>query len=117
MRKMTPWFSREVTGIVGAILGGSYGLAGALLGCFAYPLMIRKKRRKLLHLWIHGLLAIAALTLATGVTALLSSQPVHVWFHFTLVGGVAFLVFGLSLIVVRKAIKEAELREMEIKDS
>lgn len=112
---MEPWFNEQTAGMIGGIIGGSIGGMGGIIGGMS-GLCIRKGWKKLVY-GMFGVCIVACIgLLITGVIALLSKQPYHVWYVFTLPGGIGTLVFGGLFPVLRKRFTENELRQMQAKD-
>lgn len=90
------WWGPRTSDLIGAVLGTSLGLLGALLGVLA-------SRRRLspgsVRLVAALLLTGAAASLASGLVALAAGQPRHVWLSLLVFGGVTACV-GLVVLHV-----------------
>jgi hypothetical protein len=112
---MDPWFNEQTAGMLGGILGGSLGGMGAIIGCIG-GLCVRKGWKKLLYGLFGVCIIVCAALLITGVIALLSRQPYHVWYVFGLPGLIGTSVFGGLFPMIRRRFTENELRQMQAKD-
>jgi len=112
---MEPWFNEQTAGMIGGIIGGSIGGMGAIIGCLS-GLCIRKGWKGLIYGMFGVCIAVSIALLMTGVVALLSKQPYHVWYVFGLPGLIGTAVFGGLFPVLRKRLTENELRQMQAKD-
>ena len=112
---MEPWFDGGTAGIIGGLIGAGLGTAGGIIGGLS-GLCIRKGWKTLLYGVFITVITLSVALLITGVVALLSRQPYHVWYVFGLPGLIGTSVFGGLFPVLRKVITQNELRQMQAKD-
>jgi len=86
------WFTAPTAGIIGGVLGGLWGLYGALIGCVGGILLPRGKGRKLLKGMLIFGLVMGVLQLLAGIAALCFHQPYHVWYPLVLAGLIIAIV-------------------------
>lgn len=111
---MDPWFTEQTAGMVGTIIGVGLGAGfGGIGGGVGGPLAgMGKAKGFVLGIFAAGLLIGIGLAV-TGVVALVTSQPWHVWFVFLMPGVTCALIFALLLPVVRAQYARAEQRKMD----
>jgi hypothetical protein len=112
-----PWFDENtfgaLWGTIGGGLGGSLGgLWGAAVGMFAPR---GKGRAVLVPLgWLF--VALGALSLAFGLSALVAGQPYGIWYGPVLTGVCFVVVIGCLMPVVYHRYAEAEARRMQAEE-
>jgi CHASE2 domain-containing sensor protein len=111
---MEQWFDQRTAGIVGAIIGSSLGIAGGVIGSLC-GFCVRRGWKKLLYSLFIFMIIVCLGLFVTGLVALISKQPYHVWYPFML-SGIGLVVFGSLFPVVRRRFTENELRQMQAKD-
>lgn len=112
---MEAWFSEQSAGMLGGIIGGGIGAMGGIIGGMS-GLCVRKGWKKLLYGTFGAMIVLSVALLITGIVALLSKQPYHVWYVFALPGLIGTAVFGGLFPMIRKRLTENELRQMQAKD-
>jgi hypothetical protein len=112
---MEPWFDSRTAGIIGGILGICLGIAGGIIGGSCW-FCIRKRKKKLLYGMFGIVIATSFALLITGLIALLSKQPYHVWYPFLLSGLLGTIIFSSLLPMIRRLFIEIEMRKMQAKD-
>jgi hypothetical protein len=113
---MTEWWSTHTGVFVGAIGGGGLG---ALAGCFGGLIgwLAPRGIARGPILIVHALfVAVGAVSLVAGITAVIMGQPYHVWYPLTLIGGVLTCVMGSLLPVVLVRYRQAEHRRLEAEE-
>ncbi len=112
---MIEWFTPQQGGILGAIIGVSFGLWGVLIGGLSW-LCIRKGLRKLYYsiYWTSFIAGIGLLI--AGLIALFAKQPFHVWFVLLLPGFIMTLVPPAVFPVIRKCFTDQEMIQIQAKD-
>jgi hypothetical protein len=103
----TEWQS----GLIGGIGGSLVGLCGGLIGTLTN--LARARRFTLAACW--AIIIAGAISLATGVLALILGQPYHVWFPL-LFGGVMSAVLAGQLPGIRRRYSDAEMRRIKAMD-
>ena len=110
------WFDNRTAGFYGGLAGSAVGLYGALFGCLAGFLVPRGKGRGLLtSMTVFGF-AVGVALLLMGLVALFSGQPYHVWYGFTLIGGILVIVLPGCFLSIRKQYEQFEQRRMQALD-
>jgi hypothetical protein len=113
---MTPWWTEQSAGWVGAIGGSANGLLGAVVGTIAGVWGPRGKGKRV----VYALFAMAVVggvaALAVGLYALAVGQPYSVWYPLVLLGGMDTLLFGVLTPVVRRVYRQAEARRLEAEE-
>jgi len=106
------WWDDRTAGLVGGIGGSILGCLGGLMGTLGG---FGKARRFVISLTILMILSGVAGLLA-GLVALGAGQPYSVYYPLLLFGGVATVVCGGLLPVIRRRYAEIELRRMKAMD-
>ncbi|HSW10660.1 MAG TPA: hypothetical protein VLK32_07120, partial [Bacillota bacterium] len=106
------WFSESTGHMLGAWLGASAGVLMGTHGALTGLLLPRGKGKRVVLSAILVFLAAGTLSLGTGLYALLTGQPYHVWYPFMLVGGILLLVEGPAWFGVRTLYRQVELDRM-----
>lgn len=110
------WWSVQQGTYIGAFGGAGVGLLGATLGP-AMGIMVPKGKGK--SIILPALLAISVLgvvSLLTGLAALISKQPYHVWYPLTLIGLLASGVMLPLFFLARSRYRAAEINRMQAQD-
>ncbi len=107
------WWGSQTSGYIGAVMGMSLGLLGALIGTLAG---IGRARRFTISIQIMGVIA-GIVSLVAGVVALIVGQPYSVYFPLLLCGFIGTVVMGSLLPVLFKRYAEHELRRMQSVDA
>jgi hypothetical protein len=113
---MTPWWTQESAGWIGAIAGGGNGLLGAAIGAIAGVFGPRGKGKRLVYTLFAFALVGGIAALATGLYALVVGQPYVVWYPMVLLGAMNTLLFTILTPVVRRVYRHAEARRMEAEE-
>jgi hypothetical protein len=107
------WWGERQAGIIGAVLGASFGLLGAIVGILG--------SRRSLHRVALGIMGVAAAAgvamMAVGGAAMVMSQPRAVWYPLLLGGVIGTAVFGGLIPVVRRRRQQDEMRRMQAMDA
>lgn len=112
---MEQWFSPQMAGIIGGLIGSILGLTGALIGC-SCSFWVRKGWKKPIYTIFILAIAISIALLVTGVIAVYFKQPRHVWYSLLLPGFIGTIVFKGLFPLARKRFIEAEMIKMQAKD-
>jgi hypothetical protein len=107
------WWSDREGGMIGAAGGSLLGILGAMIGILCSLGRLRS--------FVLGLIQMVAVlgmaALLAGLLATLRGQPFGVYYPLLLGGGLAALIFGSLIPVVRRRYAEIELRRMEAMDA
>lgn len=106
------WWSRRDGGVIGAVIGASLGLVGAVVG-------VMGSRRSLHRAALGVMIAVAAagvVMVMGGIVALAMRQPHAVWYPLLLGGTISVAVFGGLIPVVRRRRQQDEMRRMQAMD-
>jgi hypothetical protein len=106
------WLPDRAVGVVGAALGSTIGLLGALVGV----LVSRNRGRGFVLPVMTAASVLGAVLIAASVAAIPAGQPPGVVFLLFMPGVILAAAFGASLPRVRRAYAEAELRRMRAMD-
>ncbi len=112
---MVEWFTEQQAGTIGGIIGTCIGLWGGLIGCLA-AFCVRKGLKKLLFSLVGICIAAGILLMITGLIALFTKQPYHVWYIFILPGFLAAGIPASLFPTIRKRFTEHEMRQIQAKD-
>ncbi|MHC4941279.1 MAG: hypothetical protein ACYTHK_20305 [Planctomycetota bacterium] len=110
---MSAWWTETMGTYIGAYGGAGVGVAGGLYGAVGGVLAQKGKARGVVigaHL---ALLALGAVTLVTGVVAVVMGQPRHVWYPLCLIGGILTCVMGPLFPPMKQRYVDAEQRRVE----
>ncbi len=107
------WWSNRTGGWIGAILGSTWGLFGALAGV----LVSRGRARTFVVRGFAVMLAMGVLLTLAGVVAAAVKQPHAVWFSLFLPGVLALALVPGQLGHVRRRYADLELRRMLAEDA
>ncbi len=113
---VTPWWGMQQGTLIGAFGGAGVGVLGATLGPAMGIMLPRGKGKGIIlpALLVIGVLGVVALI--TGLVALISGQPYHVWYPLTLIGLIASAVMLPLYFVARARYRAAERNRMEAQD-
>jgi hypothetical protein len=113
-----PWFSEQVSGLLGGLLGGGYCgvLVGAIGGGVCAPLAAKGKGRVFVHWYTMSLAAIGAVLLITGIVALVMGQPYAVWYPFVLCGALGAGLGVMLFVTCRRQYQMAEHRKLDAQE-
>src|SRR3954447_10921655 len=113
---MTPWWTQQTAGWIGAIAGSGSGLLGAAVGTIAGIYAPRGKGKRVVYaLFVVAIIGGVA-ALALGLFALATGQPYVVWYPLVLLGGMNALLFCCLTPVIRRVYRQAEARRMEAEE-
>lgn len=107
------WWAERTAGWIGGIVGASLGCLGALIGLLAS----RGSARRFVFGLLAAMVVVGIVALATGIVALVSRQPYHVFYPPLLVGIIGSAVPLSILRTLRKRYEQIELRKMEAMDA
>lgn len=108
-----PWISQEKLGLLIMVI---FIPMGPLLGTLGGYFVPRGKAKKLtLSVLIFGI-ALASILFVFGVIALLFEQPRKVWLTSVFFGLDLIFCLGIAFWVIRKRIRDAELRKLMSED-
>ena len=108
-----PWISQEKLGLLIMVI---FVPMGPLLGTLSGYFVPRGKAKKLtLGVLIFGI-ALASILFAFGVIALLFGQPRKIWLMSGFFGLDLIFCLGIAFWVIRKRIRDAELRKSMSED-
>jgi len=107
------WWSDQKGGLIGGVLGSIFGVMGGLLAWLA----ARGKSRRFVLLAYKLLIGCGIVSLAIGVTAVISDQPRGVWFPLLLIGVLLLSILPFRLKQTQRLYEELELRRMAAVDS
>ena len=109
-----PWIDNP--GMLGGILGGGVGVFGGLYGTVVGICAPRGIARGFvfgLH-WFMGVMGVGLAV--TGLVAVFSGQPYHVWFAFLMPGLLLCVFTVVFLPVIRLRYRQAEARRLEAEE-
>ena len=106
------WWTETTGAMIGAYGGAGAGVLGGLYGGICGPLAGKGIGRPVILPLHMTILAAGIASLLTGIVAVASGQPYHVWYPLVLLGGVMTSVMTPLLFVVRKAYAQAENRRL-----
>ena len=106
------WWGPRAGGLLGGILGGLCGLAGAAIGILC---ALGRARSQVFGL-AYAVVGVGALLVVTGLVGVVFGQPFHVWFPVLLTGAVAGLVFGVNVRTIRASYEQRDLQRMKAQD-
>lgn len=112
---VTPWFPAESAWILGPVLGGGVGgiLCGGIGGGVCGILAQKGKARRFVMSYFAFLTALGLVSLGVGLTALLVDQPYHVWYPFTLMGGILLFCVPFVWPALCRQYRLADERKLE----
>jgi MFS family permease len=113
---MTPWWTQQTAGWIGAIAGSANGILGGVIGTVAGIYGQRGKGKRLVYALVAVALVGGAASLAVGLFALMTGQPYMVWYPLVLIGGMDTLLFSVLTPVIRRVYRQAEARRMEAEE-
>ena len=108
-----PWIN---PGILGSILGGTFGTLGGVVGTLAGGFVPRGKAKRLTLGVNTFAFVLSFISLVVGIAAYLSGQPYGIWYGFGLCGLVGTVGFGSGFWVILKRARDAELRKSMSED-
>lgn len=106
------WFEPHTSNLVGGLLGSFLGVCGGVWGISAGVFARKGKHKKAVLTFAVMLIILGAVSLCTGIAALIARQPYHVWYPFVLIGIVLTAVLTPNYLNVRKMYTRAELHRM-----
>lgn len=107
------WWAPKSSGILGIILGTTFGLLGASVGVLT---SMGRYRRVVLFL-VRTAIALGVGMAVFGLVAWIRGQPAYVWTVPLLAGLMVTAIFSTNISSMRRRIEEAELRRMTALDS
>ena len=110
------WFDAQTAGLVGGITGGAIGVTCGALGIMAGIFARKGKYKNFILAFAFMLIICGAALLCTGIIALATRQPYHVWYPFVFSGALLIVIIIPNYIVLRKTYTSAELKKMDIDD-
>jgi hypothetical protein len=110
------WWSVRQGTLIGAFGGAGVGLLGATLGPAMGILVPKGKGKSIIlpALLTIGVLGVALLV--SGLVALISKQPYHVWYPLVLIGLISSVVMLPLFFVAKGRYRAAERNRMEAQD-
>lgn len=108
-----PWIN---PGILGSILGGTFGTLGGVVGTLAGGFIPRGKAKRLTLGVNTFAFVLSFISLVVGIAAYLSGQPYGIWYGFGLSGLLGTIGFGSGFWVILKRARDAELRKSMSED-
>lgn len=112
---MIEWFTQQQAGMLGGIIGTSFGCWGGLIGGLS-GLCVRKGLKKLFYS-LYGIgFATGIVMEITGLIALFTKQPYHVWYAFLLPGSLMTVLPAALFSTIRKRFTEYEMRQIQARD-
>ena len=108
-----PWIN---PGILGSILGGTFGTLGGVVGTLAGGFVPRGKAKRLTLGVNTFAFVLSFISLVVGIAAYLSGQPYGIWYGFGLCGLLGTVGFGSGFWVILKRARDAELRKSMSED-
>ncbi len=107
------WWTQRQSALIGSIGGVIAGLTGAVIGLVGG----RRRARRFVETALLVGAGAGILALVTGVIALATSQPRHVWYLLFLFGGILTIVDGMLLPTMRRSYAAAELQRIRALDA
>jgi hypothetical protein len=111
-RNRLAWWSSRTSGLIGAAVGTSVGILGAVIGVLG-P---RGKGRRITIIGFALGMTVGAACLLVGLVALFSRQPYAVWYPLVLTGVLLCVTLPVIAMVIRKAQTQQELNRMRAAD-
>ena len=110
------WFEPHMAGWIGGIGGSVIGVLGGTFGALAGIFVRKGKFKKFILTYAIVLIVIGAASLCTGLFALITGQPYHVWYPFTLIGALLSIQMPIFFRMMKKIYIQVELNKMNIDD-
>ena len=107
------WFDDRTAGLLGAVLGSSLGIWGAMIGFLAS----RGKARLFAIASANVILVVGIVTLVFGGVAAALGQPYSVYYTLLLIGALVVIIIGLLRRNLAKVYEAAELKRMRSMDA
>ena len=115
--KAAAWFSEQGAGWWGGLLGGGLGVLGGLFGTLGGLLIPKGKGRRLVMGMIAVFFALGGILTLTGLYALVTGQPWHVWYAFLLPGGLLTIMTPFFRKMIQHRYVQVELQKMQAQDA
>jgi len=110
------WWTQAQSGLAFGLLGGAFGMLGAIGGT-VIGVFGPRGRLKPVSYAVHIIGAgVGLAALVTGLVALVSRQPYHVWYPCLLLGVIGTGVCGGLFPVTRTTYRAAEHRMLEAEE-
>ena len=107
------WWTPQQAGMVGAILGSGIGvILGGIGGGVCGPLAGKGRARGFVIPFFYANGVIGILLVLSGLTALVTGQPYHVWYPLLLPGVIATRLVCVLLPVLRRVYHQHEGRRL-----
>jgi len=110
---MEIWFSESTANIIFPIIGGGLSILFGLYGTFGGIFAPKGKFKRLILSAAIAFIAIGAIMLITGLFALISKQPYHVWYPFILTGGIILPILVPNYFILKKRFSKIEVGKAE----
>lgn len=110
---MNPWWTEQTSALIGGIGGGGLGVLCGCLGAAMGWLIPRGKGKTAIFAVIYVLLAFGAVGLGTGIIALLSNQPYHIYYPLLLIGSLMSIVPLVLRNIARTRFGQIEQRRFD----
>jgi amino acid permease len=110
------WFDATTGAIIGACAGSFIGITGGAWGALAGVNARKGRYRKIVIYLARFLIILGTVFLVTGIAALLTGQPRHVWYPFGLTGFILLTCLIPNYFSVKKIYINAELKKMAVND-
>lgn len=107
------WWTPSDAGWIGGLSGAGLGLVGSALGVMAGVLIPRGKGRGVMMWTTRALAVFGVVMVIVGLVALAKGQPYHVWYPVLLLGAIATVVFGSTLLWLPGLLRQIEQRRMD----
>jgi hypothetical protein len=109
---VSPWWSSRTSGFIGAAVGTSMGILGAMVGVFG----ARGKGRRLMPVGFAIGMLVGLACLIVGAVAAIGRQPYAVWYPLLLTGFLLCTIIPVIALTIRKARTQQELNRMRAAD-
>lgn len=113
---MTEWWTQQTAVWIGALGGGGLGTLGGCFGALVGVLAPRGVARGFM-LTVHAaFIVVGAVALVSGIVAVSTGQPYHVWYPLVLIGAILTVVMGSLFPVIRMRYRQAEHRRLDAEE-
>ena len=113
LAEVEPWFNPA---LAGGLIGSGVGVLGAVYGTLVGVLAPRGKGRAFVMALHWAALALGAVFIVAGITAVVGEQPYGVWYALLLPGLLIVVLMGTMTPVIRLRYRQAEHRRLQAEE-
>ena len=110
------WFDKTIGTVLSVVLLVSMQICYFIWQMMFYKFVKKVKHKKIILSYAVIFIILSAISLCTGIIALISQQPFHVWFPFIIYGSTSIVCMVSMYIVARITYTKAELKKMNVDD-